>query len=79
MSRQPSRYETEYATFRWNVPTSFNIGVDVCDRHAAGALALIDRSADGRVTEYRFGDLKAHGRESFDFFTDRKIVISRWS
>jgi malonate-semialdehyde dehydrogenase (acetylating)/methylmalonate-semialdehyde dehydrogenase len=25
-----------------------------------------------------FGDLKAHGREAFDFFTDRKIVISRW-
>ncbi len=25
-----------------------------------------------------FGDLKAHGRESFDFFTDKKIVISRW-
>ncbi|MGQ0722774.1 MAG: CoA-acylating methylmalonate-semialdehyde dehydrogenase [Candidatus Eiseniibacteriota bacterium] len=26
-----------------------------------------------------FGDLKAHGREAFDFFTDKKIVISRWS
>jgi malonate-semialdehyde dehydrogenase (acetylating)/methylmalonate-semialdehyde dehydrogenase len=26
-----------------------------------------------------FGDLKAHGREAFDFFTDRKIVISRWT
>lgn len=25
-----------------------------------------------------FGDLKAHGRESFDFYTDRKVVISRW-
>jgi malonate-semialdehyde dehydrogenase (acetylating)/methylmalonate-semialdehyde dehydrogenase len=26
-----------------------------------------------------FGDLKAHGREAFDFFTDKKVVISRWS
>jgi malonate-semialdehyde dehydrogenase (acetylating)/methylmalonate-semialdehyde dehydrogenase len=26
-----------------------------------------------------FGDLKAHGREAFDFFTDKKIVISRWT
>jgi len=26
-----------------------------------------------------FGDLKAHGRESFDFFTDRKVVMSRWN
>ena len=25
-----------------------------------------------------FGDLKAHGREAFDFFTDRKVVITRW-
>jgi malonate-semialdehyde dehydrogenase (acetylating)/methylmalonate-semialdehyde dehydrogenase len=25
-----------------------------------------------------FGDLKAHGREAFDFFTDKKVVISRW-
>ncbi len=25
-----------------------------------------------------FGDLKAHGREAFDFFTDRKVVISKW-
>ncbi|MCA9752495.1 MAG: aldehyde dehydrogenase family protein, partial [Gemmatimonadetes bacterium] len=26
-----------------------------------------------------FGDLKAHGREAFDFYTDKKIVISRWT
>jgi malonate-semialdehyde dehydrogenase (acetylating)/methylmalonate-semialdehyde dehydrogenase len=26
-----------------------------------------------------YGDLKAHGPEAFDFFTDRKIVISRWT
>jgi malonate-semialdehyde dehydrogenase (acetylating)/methylmalonate-semialdehyde dehydrogenase len=25
-----------------------------------------------------FGDLKAHGREAVDFYTDRKVVISRW-
>lgn len=25
-----------------------------------------------------FGDVKAHGRDSVDFFTDRKVVMSRW-
>jgi malonate-semialdehyde dehydrogenase (acetylating)/methylmalonate-semialdehyde dehydrogenase len=25
-----------------------------------------------------FGDLKAHGPEAFDFFTDRKVLMSRW-
>jgi len=25
-----------------------------------------------------FGDLKAHGRDAVEFFTDNKVVISRW-
>ncbi len=25
-----------------------------------------------------FGDLKAHGKEAFDFFTDRKVFMTRW-
>ena len=25
-----------------------------------------------------YGDLKAHGQDSIDFYTDKKVVISRW-
>ena len=25
-----------------------------------------------------FGDLKAHGKDSVEFYTDKKVVISRW-
>ena len=25
-----------------------------------------------------FGDLKAHGKDSIEFFTDKRVVISRW-
>ena len=25
-----------------------------------------------------FGDIKGHGREVFQFFTDTKVVITRW-
>jgi hypothetical protein len=25
-----------------------------------------------------FGDLKAHGRDAFGFYTDKKVTISRW-
>jgi malonate-semialdehyde dehydrogenase (acetylating)/methylmalonate-semialdehyde dehydrogenase len=25
-----------------------------------------------------FGDLKAHGSDSIEFYTDKKVVISRW-
>jgi malonate-semialdehyde dehydrogenase (acetylating)/methylmalonate-semialdehyde dehydrogenase len=26
-----------------------------------------------------FGDIKGHGREVFQFFTDTKVVIQRWT
>ncbi len=73
MPEQPAQYETEYRNFRWNVPASFNIGIDVCDRHTAGALALIDRSADGRVTKYSFGDLKAQSNKLANILVARGI------
>jgi malonate-semialdehyde dehydrogenase (acetylating)/methylmalonate-semialdehyde dehydrogenase len=25
-----------------------------------------------------FGDLKVHGRDAYEFYTDKKVVISRW-
>src|SRR5204863_9748144 len=25
-----------------------------------------------------FGDLKVHGRDAFEFYTDKKVTISRW-
>ncbi|MBL4918546.1 AMP-binding protein [Szabonella alba] len=50
-------------TFRWDVPDSYNIGVDVCDRWAAvdpDRLALIEAGEDGRGPETRtsFGQLR---------------------
>jgi len=32
----------------------------------------------GGAGESLFGDLKGHGREVFQFFTDTKVIISRW-
>ena len=32
-------YEEIRAAFRWRIPARYNIGVDVCDRHAAAAPA----------------------------------------
>jgi len=26
-----------------------------------------------------FGDLKAHGTDAIEFYTDKKVVISRWT
>jgi acetyl-CoA synthetase len=49
------------AAFRWIVPDRYNIGVDVCDRHAVGAprTALIVEDPDGAVHRYSFHDIRA--------------------
>jgi malonate-semialdehyde dehydrogenase (acetylating)/methylmalonate-semialdehyde dehydrogenase len=32
----------------------------------------------GGARDSFFGDLKVHGRDAFEFYTDRKVTISRW-
>ena len=47
--------------FRWLIPEDYNIGVDICDRHANQTperCAIIDIDADGNATEYSFGALR---------------------
>lgn len=57
--------------FRYNVEASMT-GVNI------GVAAPMSFFGFGGAKGSFFGDLKAHGREAFDFFTDRKVVISRW-
>ena len=53
-------YETLYTSFKWQIPEYYNIGVDICDRHASGLnrLALIYEKEDGSTAQYTFDDLK---------------------
>ncbi|MBE9554237.1 MAG: AMP-binding protein, partial [Proteobacteria bacterium] len=56
---KPARtYAAAVDNFRWRVPTSYNIGVDICDHQNASATALICPQPAGRVRTYSFGDLK---------------------
>jgi len=57
--------------FRYNIDASM-AGVNI------GVAAPMSFFGFGGAKGSFFGDLKAHGREAFDFFTDRKVVISRW-
>ena len=57
--------------FRYEVEASMT-GVNI------GVAAPMSFFGFGGAKGSFFGDLKAHGREAFDFFTDRKVVISRW-
>lgn len=57
----PARtYDTLLASFRWQIPELYNIGVDVCDRHADGtertAILYVDETS--RCYRYTFDHLK---------------------
>lgn len=47
------------AGFRWRMPKRYNIGVDVCDRHAAsGRLALVHVDETGAEQHFSFEDIR---------------------
>jgi malonate-semialdehyde dehydrogenase (acetylating) / methylmalonate-semialdehyde dehydrogenase len=58
--------------FRYRVGVSM-IGVNI------GVAAPMAFFPFGGTKGSFFGDLKAHGKDSVDFYTDKKVVISRWS
>ena len=62
---QGNTYEEIYGRFRWSVPASFNIGVDICDRHAGdrSRVALVYEDEAGRVSEYTFAELRARSNQ----------------
>ncbi len=53
-------YQQVYDTFQWDIPETYNIGVDICDKWAKKGrrLALIYENEDGKVERYTFQDLK---------------------
>ena len=58
--------------FRYRVGVSM-IGVNI------GVAAPMAFFPFGGTKGSFFGDLKAHGRDAVEFFTDKKVVISRWT
>ena len=57
--------------FRYNVDASM-IGINI------GVPAPMSFFTFGGAKGSFFGDLKAHGRDSIEFYTDKKVVTSRW-
>jgi malonate-semialdehyde dehydrogenase (acetylating)/methylmalonate-semialdehyde dehydrogenase len=58
--------------FRYRVGVSM-IGVNI------GVAAPMAFFPFGGTKGSFFGDLKAHGKDSVEFYTDKKVVISRWT
>ena len=53
-------YETLGERFSWDLPRSYNMGVDACDRHAwdRGRIAVIHDREDGTVEKWTYRELK---------------------
>jgi len=76
-------YEAVYNTFKWKIPEYYNIGVDVCDKHAHQRyrLALIYENEEGRIEKYTFWQLKrltnqfANTLQAFGFGTGDRLAI----
>ncbi len=60
MLKRGSTYDDVYQSFHWNIPEFYNMGVDVCDKHAHQRyrLALIYENEAGQVEKYTFWQLK---------------------
>ena len=61
MLKDAATYDAVYRALVWDVPATFNIGVEVCDRHAdadPGRTALIYENEAGDVAQYSFLALK---------------------
>lgn len=54
-------YDAVYDNFTWDIPATFNMGVDVCDKNAEATpdkVGLIVAEENGAATEYTFTALK---------------------
>lgn len=57
MERQAPTYAQLHKNFKWDMPSTFNLGVACVDRHRPDALGLIEVKPDGRRRDYTFGEL----------------------
>lgn len=71
MLHKAASYEDLVGNFRWRVPALYNIGSDVCDRHATGdgRLALIFQDEGGAVRRFSFDDIKAQSNRFANVLT----------
>ncbi len=60
MLKSGKSYDDVYQSFEWKIPEYYNMGVDVCDKHAHQRyrLALIYENESGQLEKYTFWQLK---------------------
>jgi malonate-semialdehyde dehydrogenase (acetylating) / methylmalonate-semialdehyde dehydrogenase len=79
MERHPNANATSIYTSSGKAARAFSrratasmVGVNI------GVAAPMAYFPFGGARDSFFGDLKVHGRDAFEFYTDKKVTISRW-
>ena len=62
---------------KWAREFGYRLPASMCGINIGVAAPMSFFSFGGARNSF-FGDLKAHGGESIDFYTDRKVISSRW-
>ena len=79
---QASEYANAVSIFTSNGGTArefkYRVGVSMIGINIGVAAPMAYFPFGGTKGSF-FGDLKAHGKDSIAFYTDKKVVISRWS
>ncbi|MEZ2354822.1 acyl-CoA synthetase [Caballeronia sp. RCC_10] len=76
MLRGEASYEAELRAFRWDIPETYNIGVDICDKWAASHpddIALIHEHRDGVIRRLSFAQLRSESNLAANYF--RRVGI----
>ncbi|WP_417428850.1 acyl-CoA synthetase [Kiloniella sp.] len=71
-----SDYRAVKEAFEWDIPDSYNIGIDVCDKWAKRApdrLALSFVDIAGNVADYSFGDLRDYSNRMANLLSSSGI------
>ena len=76
---QSNNYEEVYQALKWQIPEFFNMGFEVCDRHAntnPNLTALIFENTNGDVTQYSFKALKLLSNKLANLFLAKGLKPS---
>jgi acetyl-CoA synthetase len=68
-------YAAWQASFRWRLPTAFNIATGILERHDPNRLALVDARDDAPTREYGFGELDLLSNRLANVLFDRGIAL----
>ncbi len=77
MLTRAETYDDVCRALRWEVPARFNMGVDVCDKHAdadPSRTALIVEDEDGDITQYSFGAVRGLSNRLANLLTARGLA-----